>query len=119
MISGCGESPGELEAAARAFLDRGVGEVVVKDGANGAWAVSPERTCRCPSRRVSVVDPVGAGDAFAAGYLSAVLDGLPLACRLERGVLLGAVCVATWGDWEGLPRRDELGDLAGSSDVLR
>jgi sugar/nucleoside kinase (ribokinase family) len=42
MISGCGESPGELEAAARAFLDRGVGEVVVKDGANGAWAVSPE-----------------------------------------------------------------------------
>ncbi|HYZ53118.1 MAG TPA: hypothetical protein VE733_06350 [Streptosporangiaceae bacterium] len=42
MISGCGESPGELEAAVRAFLDRGVGEVVVKDGANGAWAVSPE-----------------------------------------------------------------------------
>jgi hypothetical protein len=38
---------------------------------------------------------INASGALAAGYLSAVLDGLPLACRLERGVLLGAVCVAT------------------------
>ncbi|MDV5143991.1 PfkB family carbohydrate kinase [Streptomyces sp. SBC-4] len=54
----------------------------------------------------------GAGDAFVAGYLSALLDGEPVERRLERGVALGAFAVASQGDWEGLPVRDELGLLA-------
>jgi sugar/nucleoside kinase (ribokinase family) len=71
-----GGSPGELEAAARALPDCGAGEIVVKDGANGAWAVSPDGTYQCPSHRMRVLDPAGAGDAFTTGYLSAVLDGV-------------------------------------------
>jgi 2-dehydro-3-deoxygluconokinase len=54
------------------------------------------------------VDTVGAGDAFTAGYLSARLDGDDVAGRLRRGCLLGAFAVGHLGDWEGLPRRDEL-----------
>ena len=54
------------------------------------------------------VDTVGAGDAFTAGYLSALLDGGDVASRLKRGILAGAFAVSTRGDWEGLPRRDEL-----------
>ncbi|HET6499664.1 MAG TPA: sugar kinase [Amycolatopsis sp.] len=119
MISGCGRDPDELFDAARQLLDRGVAEVVVKDGANGAWTVTAEDIHRRPARVVTVVDPVGAGDAFAAGYLSAVLDELPIPDRLSRGALLGAVCVGTRGDWEGLPYRDELADLAAEYDVLR
>ena len=51
---------------------------------------------------------IGAGDAFTAGYLSALLDGEPVRERLQRGAVLGAFSVAGRGDWESLPRRDEL-----------
>jgi 2-dehydro-3-deoxygluconokinase len=54
------------------------------------------------------VDIVGAGDAFVAGLLSATLDQLDIAGRLERAVTTAAFAVATSGDWEGLPTREEL-----------
>jgi 2-dehydro-3-deoxygluconokinase len=57
---------------------------------------------------VAVADTVGAGDAFTAGYLSALLEGLPVEERLRRGATLGAAAVAAYGDWEGLPTRAEL-----------
>ncbi|MEY9847292.1 2-dehydro-3-deoxygluconokinase [Streptacidiphilus sp. BW17] len=97
----------------------GVREVVVKDGARGAWALHSEGLTRVAARHVTCVDPVGAGDAFAAGYLSALLDGLPVPDRLERGTLCGAACVSTRGDWEGLPHRGELAMLATADNVRR
>lgn len=98
---------------------KGVQEVVVKDGARGAWTLHGEGLERVAARNVSCVDPVGAGDAFAAGYLSGLLDGLPVPERLHRGTLCGAACVSTLGDWEGLPHRDELAALATADDVRR
>jgi 2-dehydro-3-deoxygluconokinase len=95
-------------ARARALLDLGVGEVVVKRGARGASAYTGTGRHDEPARRVPVVDTVGAGDAFTAGYLSALLDGLSVEERLRRGVTLGAAAVAAPGDWEGLPTRAEL-----------
>jgi 2-dehydro-3-deoxygluconokinase len=55
-----------------------------------------------------VVDPVGAGDAFAAGFLSAHLDALGAEQSLERGHALAAMVCLTHGDWEGLPTRRQL-----------
>jgi 2-dehydro-3-deoxygluconokinase len=95
-------------ARARALLDLGVREVVVKRGARGASAYTGAGRCDEPARVVTVVDTVGAGDAFTAGYLSALLDGSPVEERLRRGVTLGAAAVAAYGDWEGLPSRAEL-----------
>ncbi|CAM5694006.1 putative 2-dehydro-3-deoxygluconokinase [Streptomyces afghaniensis 772] [Streptomyces afghaniensis] len=63
----------------------------------------------CAARRVDAVDLVGAGDAFVAGYLSGLLDGADIPARLHRAVTTAAFAVATRGDWEGLPTRDELG----------
>jgi 2-dehydro-3-deoxygluconokinase len=51
---------------------------------------------------------VGAGDAFAAGYLAGHLWGLPAGERLRVANAMGAMSVATLGDYEGLPDRDEL-----------
>jgi 2-dehydro-3-deoxygluconokinase len=100
---------GSNEASrAQALLDLGVREVVVKRGAQGASAYTNSGRCDEPARPVTVVDTVGAGDAFTAGYLSATLDGLPVADRLRRGVMLGAAAVAAHGDWEGLPTKAEL-----------
>ena len=62
----------------------------------------------CAAIPVTVRDTIGAGDAFTAGYLSGVLDGLPPAEAMHRGTVTGAFAVAAVGDWEGLPTRDEL-----------
>ena len=92
-----------------ALLAGGVREVLVKRGAEGAELFTADgRRYRCPARPVRAVDTVGAGDAFCAGYLSGLLEGLPAPDRLARGVLLGGFAVASRGDWEGLPHRDEL-----------
>lgn len=96
------------EAAVRALLDAGAQQVVVTRGGDGASAWTLDETAACAAREVRVVDTIGAGDAFTAGYLSALLDGLPLAARLDRGAVLGAFAVSASGDWESLPRRDEL-----------
>jgi 2-dehydro-3-deoxygluconokinase len=86
-------------------------ELVVKQGRRGALVHTAGSTVFQPAVDVPAVDVVGAGDAFVAGYLSARLDGLDIAERLARGVQLGAFCVCSHGDWEGLPTRAELGLL--------
>ncbi|MGW0086964.1 sugar kinase [Streptomyces sp. NPDC003393] len=91
------------------ILAAGAREVVVKRGGDGAELYGRDgHRIRRPAHPVPVVDTVGAGDAFCAGYLSGLLDGLPPAGRLRRACATGAFAVATAGDWEGLPHRDEL-----------
>ncbi len=100
---------GDAEAAMAAeLLDRGVREVVVKRGAAGAGVHTASGRWETPAVPVTSIDTVGAGDAFTAGYLSALLDGEDVAGRLQRGALAGAFAVSTAGDWEGLPSRGEL-----------
>ena len=66
------------------------------------------------------VDVVGAGDAFTAGYLDALLDGAGLAESLRRANACGAIAVAAVGDASGPPERGELERvLAGGADVVR
>lgn len=93
------------------LLEAGATEVVIKRGARGANAYTATDEYFEGPVPVSSIDTVGAGDAFSAGYLSALLDGGPVAARLRRGAVLGAFAVSTPGDWEGLPARAELGLL--------
>ena len=112
---GTGGTADDAETAmADELLDRGVREVVVKRGAAGAGVHTTAGRWETPAVPVTSIDTVGAGDAFTAGYLSALLDGEDVAGRLQRGALAGAFAVSTAGDWEGLPRRDELA-LLGST----
>lgn len=97
---------------AKRLLEQGVREVVVKRGAAGAGAYTADGQWEVPAVPVTSIDTVGAGDAFTAGYLSALLDGEDVAGRLQRGALAGAFAVSTAGDWEGLPRTGELALLS-------
>ena len=113
-----GRSPGsgpagfeDGEALARELAKRGPATVVVKLGAVGALALSGDEVHRAGALPVAVVDPVGAGDAFVAGYLSAVVAGGSVPERLRTGNTCGAAVCAAPGDWEGLPTRGELDDL--------
>jgi 2-dehydro-3-deoxygluconokinase len=83
-------------------------QVLIKRGALGAVALVDGRLLEVPPLPVTEVDPVGAGDAFAAGYLCGLLDGEPPEARLATAALAGAFAVTVSGDWEGLPDRSEL-----------
>lgn len=98
----------EPVSLARALAALGPGQVVLKRGARGAVAVVDGVVHEAPLHRVEAVDPVGAGDAFAAGYLAELLAGLDVPERLATAAAAGAFAVTVHGDWEGLPRRDEL-----------
>lgn len=107
-------------AGAGWFLDRGVELVVVKDGARGAWATDGISTWRQDARRVAVVDSVGAGDAFNAGWISAQLRGLEVEESLVQANLVASCVVAVRGDTGGLPTagaRDHL--LRAGVDTVR
>lgn len=71
---------------------------VVKLGADGAlWTSSGGATVRVPADLVPVVDPTGAGDAFAAGLLAAWITGADPAAALRAGTRLGAAAVGKLG----------------------
>jgi 2-dehydro-3-deoxygluconokinase len=102
---------GGEDDAVHHLLNGGARTVLIKRGVDGASLYDVEGRLDLPAVPVSVVDPVGAGDAFVAGYLSGLLDGLePIQC-LDRAVRLGAFAVGALGDSAGLPTRGELGLL--------
>ncbi|MFF8812413.1 sugar kinase [Streptomyces pactum] len=110
-------SDGKELAAALCAL--GPDTAVVKLGALGAVAAHEGALVHEPARPVTVVDAVGAGDAFAGGYLAELLRGLPPVQSLRTGNALGAAVSATAGDWEGLPTRAELADRVLGAEVVR
>jgi len=78
----------------------GVPTLVVKDAEHAAYAFAGGRHVVVTPEPVEVVEPVGAGDAFAAGYLAAVLAGRDLADALAGGHRRAAVALRTTGDYE-------------------
>ncbi len=71
--------------------------VVVKDGAQGAYACTLSRVIHAPAIPVTPVDTTGAGDCFNAGFLAAWLDGLPLEECLRWGNVVGGLSTLSPG----------------------
>jgi 2-dehydro-3-deoxygluconokinase len=123
VVSGTSSSAGH-ETLAAALLALGPGLAVLKRGDRGGYALE-----RGPTVGVSViglpvaavVDRVGAGDAFCAGFIAASLEGLDVATALAWANACGASAVAAEGDQSGLPTSAELARLGTFSgpDTLR
>ena len=92
---------------------------VVKLGPLGAVAVADRAQLTQAAVPVNAVDTVGAGDAFVAGYIAEFLAGEGLEQRLRTAVRTGAFACQVPGDWEGMPRRAELGLLESKDPVAR
>jgi 2-dehydro-3-deoxygluconokinase len=58
----------------------------------------------------NVVDTVGAGDGFAVGLVSALLEGRSLIQAIQRGNKIGSLAIQVQGDSEGLPTREQLNE---------
>ncbi|MER7970838.1 sugar kinase [Streptomyces sp. NPDC005840] len=91
--------------------------LVVKEGARGATVFHDGGVTSVPAPRVDVVAAVGAGDAFAAGFLSATLRGLPVRDRLRHGHLSAAAALTVPGDLAPPPARDHADRLAALDDT--
>jgi 2-dehydro-3-deoxygluconokinase len=100
------------EAIADFYLERGVKTVVLKTGADGAWFKTSggEKGAVAAVRVDNVVDTVGAGDGFAVGVISALLEGKSLQHAVSRGNKIGSLAIQVIGDSEGLPTRSALGE---------
>ena len=66
-----------------------------------------------------MVDPIGAGDAYAAGFLWATLRGSDLQEAVDAGTAVAAIKCSTWGDIALVSPRDVADILAGGPDVRR
>ena len=91
------------------YLDRGAEAVAIKLGADGAYYrthMDQGFIAAVPVEKV--VDTVGAGDGFAVGMISALLENLSFPAAVQRGNWIGSRAVQSRGDMEGLPTRLEL-----------
>lgn len=100
------------EGIADFYLNRGVKAVILKTGADGAWfkTANGEQGAVAAVKVENVVDTVGAGDGFAVGVVSALLEGKTLHQAITRGNIIGSLAIQVQGDSEGLPTREQLGE---------
>ncbi|MEU6165706.1 sugar kinase [Streptomyces tanashiensis] len=101
------------DPAPPAFEARGPGR---SPGSTGTGPATDTVT-HTPAPRVTVVSPVGAGDAFAAGFLSGTLLGLRMTARLRHGHLVAAAVLTVPGDLAAPPRRGHADRLAALDDA--
>ncbi|RNB87713.1 sugar kinase [Brevibacillus fluminis] len=100
------ESPRDISSY---FLEQGVSAVILKLGEQGAYFAVKGHEQFVPAFPVDdVVDPVGAGDGFAAGVLAGRLKGWDWDEAVRLGNAVGAMVVQTDGDVEGLPAFEEV-----------
>lgn len=98
------------------LIEAGARVVVVTLGKEGCCIVTKDAEEKVPGYKSKAVDTTGAGDAFAAGFLFGLLEGLELTQCGKLGNKLASLCVSKMGARAGLPSR---GDLEGFISALR
>lgn len=107
-----------IKSAAKTLLSMGPEQIVLKLGAQGAYGITANEEVHQEGITVQVVETVGAGDAFNAGYLSGLLRGWGLQKSLQLGNIMGALATTAPGDVEGLPDWNEIQPYLGGEQVI-
>jgi sugar/nucleoside kinase (ribokinase family) len=92
-------------------LGRRVEVAAIKLGAEGALGVGHSQKIKVPSIPVKIVDTVGAGDSFDAGFIYGYLQGWPLEKSLRLGVVCGGLSTRQTGGTNGQPTLNEALEL--------
>jgi sugar/nucleoside kinase (ribokinase family) len=103
MITGA-EKPDEI---AQIFLSRGVGVVALKMGEDGCYVAGRGESLRVPAFDVAAIDATGAGDAFAAGFITGIVKGWSLAETARFATAGGALCTLAIGTTAGIRSLEE------------
>ncbi len=89
-------------------LQRHVPLVVITDGPNGASAYDGRKFYNVAAHKVKVVDPTGAGDAFASGFLSAVIRGYSVQRALDWGLAQSESVLGAYGATNNLLTKNQM-----------
>jgi ribokinase len=101
----------EPEKLARELIRGGVKQVVMTLGERGALIVTSCSSTHVPAVPMSAVDTTGAGDAFNAGFATALASGASLEAAVQFAVVTGGLAVTKEGVIPSLPSRDEVRDF--------
>jgi ribokinase len=107
----CGCSPDATmgpEEMGRELIRKGVRNVVMTLGENGALIVTASSVTNVPALKMTVADTTGAGDAFNAGLAVALASGEELESAVKLGIVTGGLAVTREGVIPALPRREEV-----------
>ncbi len=105
------DSRPQVEAAAAALRESGVGVVILTLGERGALLAQTESTQAFPAFMVTVVDTTAAGDAFMGGLAVALAEGKSLAEGTRWGNAAGALAATQLGAQPSLPTRQAVEKL--------
>jgi sugar/nucleoside kinase (ribokinase family) len=96
----------DVESAARQLATKSR-LIVIKLGAEGAALQTDDKTFFVPSLPVKLIDTVGAGDSFDAGFLYGYLAGWDLEKALQLGVVCGSLSTQASGGTAAQPTLNE------------
>jgi len=98
----------EAEAAARTFVGRGAGVVILTLGERGSLLVTESETTHVPAEEVTAVDPTGAGDAFVGSLAYFLAAGKPLPEAMRRANVIASISVQQVGTQVSFPVAKDL-----------
>ncbi|WJE14194.1 sugar kinase [Halobacillus sp. ACCC02827] len=108
--------PRDIAAACTAY---GITTVAVKHGDLGAYAFKDNQSATMPAvPPAKVVDTVGAGDGFDAGFIYGLLQGWSLDRTLAFANTIGSMVVSVHGDNEGLPELEDVFVQLGEKEMI-
>lgn len=103
-----GEHPAP-QTMADYLLSRGVSMVNIKDGQSGSTVFTSEEVVQCPSYKVAnVLKTFGAGDSYAAGFISGLLKGESIFDAQKRGSAAAAITITGRSCSDAAPTAQEL-----------
>ncbi|WP_298862803.1 carbohydrate kinase family protein [uncultured Gimesia sp.] len=105
-------------AQARAFKAAGANTIIITCGGEGSILMDDDRTIQSEVYPVNLVDGTGSGDAFVAGFIHGLREGVSPEECLKFGSALGHSCVRASGATTGIFTRDELNEFVESHELL-
>ena len=104
----------EKEKIAEAFFKRKEAlYLAIKDGSQGAWVAERSGGYEIPPHPCRPADPIGAGDAFNAGFLCGLLENRSVEEAGQIAAIAGALATESYGDIEGYPTGRDIKRILG------
>ncbi|WP_428910766.1 sugar kinase [Niallia sp. Krafla_26] len=108
-----------VENYIKKFHDIGISKVVIKKGADGSTGSDGTQIYHMPPVKArAVVDTVGAGDGFGAGFVTSLLRGQSFEKALHFANAVGAMVISVKGDNEGLPYLEDVRAFLGETEFI-